>query len=77
MCRNQKGHREVNTVESDYSDDDDFPNELFMGSIETVHKIDDGQWSETITLSGINVNFQLDTGAKCNVLSLRTYKQIN
>ncbi|CAG2214759.1 unnamed protein product [Mytilus edulis] len=34
------------------------------------------EWTETINVNDVPVNFQLDTGAKCNVLSLNKLKTI-
>lgn len=41
--------------------------EFFIGSVNV--NIDDAEWYETVKVKNTNIHFQLDTGAKCNVLS--------
>ena len=75
MCRSKS---DVHTVDHSDSSDSDESDVLYLGSINTVRKSDDdGEWSETLEIAGTKVNFQLDTGAKCNVLPLSVYRKLN
>lgn len=72
-----------NIVEIDTDDDD----ELFVGMItgsnhkymdvNNVNNVGNSDWIETVKVNEHPVTFQLDTGAKCNVLSHRLYKQLS
>lgn len=77
MCRSQGQAKKMHAVEQ--SDDD----ELFLGSVEVeqetcVKKVDsaemdDDDWTQDLIINGRNVTFNLDTGAKCNVMSAQTF----
>ena len=78
MCKT-KSHKsfdtkeEIHTIESDSSSDDEF----YVGSIVTpVHSLDN-TWYETLEISNQPVRFQFDTGAKCNVMSIKTFCQLD
>ena len=62
--------RKLNTVDVDTDSESD--NELYVATIETVNSLAFDEWSETIHVNNVPVKFQLDTGAKCNVISLST-----
>ena len=72
MCRTKKkvtnrSHKQrVNTV--DQSDSSD--TEYFVGTINQkyISAVNTG-WYKTKEVEGVKVNFQLDTGAKCNIIS--------
>ncbi|CAG2241537.1 unnamed protein product [Mytilus edulis] len=49
--------------------------ELFVATIDDS-ELNTDEWTETINFNDVPVNFQLDTGAKCNVLSLHKLKTI-
>lgn len=63
------------------SDDD----ELFLGSVEVdtcIKKIDsaemdDDDWTQDLIINRRNVTFNLDTGAKCNVMSAQTFNALD
>jgi hypothetical protein len=77
MCKT-KSHKsrdtkkKIHTIESDSSSDDEFN----VGSIDTpVHSLDNA-WYETLEISNQPIRFQLDTGAKCNVMSTKIFSQL-
>ncbi|CAC5385605.1 unnamed protein product [Mytilus coruscus] len=62
----------MHTLEICSESDDD---ELFVATIDDS-ELNTDEWTETINVNDVPVNFQLDTGAKCNVLSLHKLKTI-
>ena len=64
--------KEMNMV--DVSDSDE-SNELFIGMINLVNSIQNDEWIETISINNTDIRFQLDTGAKCNVISRSTFEK--
>lgn len=48
--------------------------DLYVGCIETVNTM--SEWYEEIKIHQKVVKFQLDAGARCNVMSLQTFHQI-
>ncbi|CAC5380097.1 unnamed protein product [Mytilus coruscus] len=62
----------MHTLEICSESDDD---ELFVATIDDS-ELNTDEWTETINVNDVPVNFQLDTGAKCNVLSLQKLKTI-
>jgi len=71
MCRSKKkvtnrSHKQrVNTVgDSDSSDTEHFVGTIYQKDISAVNT----GWCKTIEDEGIKVNFQPDTGAKCNII---------
>ncbi|XP_060079959.1 uncharacterized protein K02A2.6-like [Ylistrum balloti] len=42
-----------------------------------VNNVENSEWVETVVVNEHPVTFQLDTGAKCNVLSRRLYEKLN
>lgn len=82
MCRSQGQAKKMHAVEQ--SDDD---NELFLGSVEVeqetcIKKIDsaetdDDDWTQDLIINRRNVTFNLDTGAKCNVMSAQTFNALD
>lgn len=81
MCRSQGQAKKMHAVEQ--SDDD----ELFLGSVgverETCIKkidsaeMDDDDWTQDLIINRRNVTFNLDTGAKCNVMSAQTFNALD
>ena len=50
--------------------------EMFVGMIGEVNKIDK-TWNDTVVINNVPVKFQLDTGAKCNIIPHGTFKMLN
>ena len=77
MCRTKKkvtnrSHKQrVNTVDS--SDTEYFVGTIHQKDISAVNK----GWYKTIEIEGVKVNFQLDTGAKCNIISHGVFKTLS
>lgn len=75
LCRTKS----VNVVNVDNcsennSDSDDF---LFLGSIDlNVNSVNTSKWTQDLTIDDMQVNFNIDTGAMCNVISLATIKLV-
>jgi len=46
---------------------------LFVYPVESNSLAEDEQFHETVELEGTQVKFKLDSGAKANVISLKTY----
>ena len=64
VCRSKSDARKgVHLLEEDDSDD-----ELFVGCITSINTEELSEWYEELTVQNKAVKFQLDTGAKCNVL---------
>ena len=47
-----------------------------MYAVESNSLAEDEQFHENVELEGTQVKFQLDSGAKTNVISLKTYKSL-
>ena len=60
--------------DSEYSED-----ELFIAMVQEVNSIqeDNDEWTETLIINNTEIKFQLDTGAKCNVMSKSTFETTN
>lgn len=74
VCKNKKVNNinEISTGRDSYVDDVD----LFLGEINS-NISSDNVWTETFMLDNfITHNFKLDTGAQCNILPLRIFKQL-
>ena len=69
VCRTRRntGQRVHGVDNSSGSDSDD--DVLFVGAVYDVNSL---AWWETVQVCGTNVRFQLDTGARCNVMSKKT-----
>ena len=50
--------------------------ELYVGCLDTVNAVDMSEWYEEIMIPDKVVKFQLDTGARCNVMSLTTFHKL-
>ena len=80
MCRTKKkvtnrSHKQrVNTVD----DSDSSDTEYFVGTInqKDISAVNTG-WYKTKDVEGVKVNFQLDTGAKRNIISHRVFKTLS
>ena len=60
--------------DSEYSED-----ELFIAMVQQVNSIqeENDEWTETLIINNTEIKFQLDTGAKCNVMSKSTFETTN
>jgi len=74
QSRDARGKKKIHTVsETDTSSDDEF----YVGTIDTpIHTIDN-TWYETLKINDQPIRIQIDTGAKCNVMSAKTFMQLN
>ena len=64
VCRSKLDAKKgVQLVVEEASDD-----ELFVGCITSINIVELSEWYEELTVQNKAVKFQLDTGAKCNVL---------
>ena len=80
MCRTKKkvtnrSHKQrVNTVD----DSDSSDTEYFVGTInqKDISAVNTG-WYKSTAVEGVKVKFQLDTGAKCNIISHRVFKTLS
>ena len=70
---NRSHKQRVNTVE----DSDSSDTEYFVGTInqKDISAVNTGLY-KTIETEGVKVNFQLDTGAKCNIILHRVFKTL-
>ena len=80
MCRTKKkvtnrSHKQrVNTLnDSDSSDTEYFAGKINQKDISAVNT----GWYKSTAVEGVKVNFQLDTGAKCNIISHRIFKTLS
>lgn len=64
----------LHTLHVDDNTNSEYESELFIDTIEEVNYLSMDEWKEKILVNNIPVKFQLDTGAKCNVMSLATLK---
>ncbi|VDI20638.1 Hypothetical predicted protein [Mytilus galloprovincialis] len=72
--RDFRNKKNIHTIsESDSSSDGEF----YVGTIDApIHTIDN-TWYETLKINNQAIRFQLDTGAKCNVISTKTFSKLN
>ena len=70
------GGRKIHQIDTSDSESDD---ELFLGMLTLdVNTVDaDDKWSAELNVSETPVTFQLDTGAKCNVITRETYNALD
>ncbi|CAC5373014.1 unnamed protein product [Mytilus coruscus] len=61
-------------VSSNYYDSSD-SDTLFVGALYNEKKESD-TWCEDITVENVSINFQLDTGARCNVLNRSDFRRM-
>ncbi|XP_062603460.1 uncharacterized protein K02A2.6-like [Saccostrea cucullata] len=70
--------RSVNMLDESDENDSDCQDSFFLGMIDTGHvdvnTIDN--WMTTLQLNNTDVQFLMDTGAKCNVLTRDTYHKL-
>ena len=70
------GGRKIHQIDTSDSESDD---ELFLGMLTLdVNTVDaDDKWSAELNVSETPVTFQLDTGAKCNVITCEKYNALD
>ena len=56
---------------------EDSDEELFVGCITSVNVVDMGEWYEDLRIESKTVKFQLDTGAKVNVISDKVIQDLD
>ena len=61
----------MNYVE-EASSDDELDDESYVGAVHNRHD-DEDEWYETFQVYDKALTFQLDTGAKCNAISSKTF----
>jgi hypothetical protein len=61
----------VHYVAPESENEDD---QFYVGYIDTVNAVDLSEWQEYLKINNKQVAVQLDTGAKCNVMSLKTFQ---
>ena len=65
--------RREDDSDSESTDDDET---LFLGMLTSEMYSIDSDWSTSLMVNGTKVDFQLDTGAKCNVLNRKTFNSL-
>ena len=72
VCRSKSDAKKgVHLVEEEASDD-----ELFVGRITSINTVELSEWYEELTVQNKAVKFQLETGAKCNVLPYKVIEDL-
>ena len=56
---------------------EDSDEDLFVGCITSVNVVDMGEWYEDLRIESKTVKFQLDTGAKVNVISDKVIQDLD
>ncbi|CAC5404775.1 unnamed protein product [Mytilus coruscus] len=77
MCKTRKEKKvhEIDREEcSNYYDSSD-SDTLFVGALYN-EKNDSDTWCEDITVENVSINFQFDTGARCNVLNRTDFRRM-
>ena len=64
---------EAQTKETDSGSEDEM---FYVGCIDAVNTVSLSEWRKELTINNKEVIVQLDTGAKCNVMSLKTLKTL-
>ena len=72
VCHSKPDARKgVHLLDEEESDD-----ELFVGCITSINTVELSEWYEEVTVQNKVVKFQLDTGAKCNVLPYKVIEDL-
>ena len=74
-CRSKEIHN-LQEVEDSDPESSESESPLFVYSVETKHVPEDEQFYETIEVEDTKVRFHLDSGAKANVMSMKTYSNL-
>lgn len=70
-------NRKVHALEGFESDNDDSDNAFYIGMLTLDINTINTDWLVTVNVNNVPTKFQLDTGAKCNVMSYKTFKSLN
>ena len=73
-CRSKRKPRAVRTVDEEETAQETDDSEAYPLQI-PIHCLDDSQLVTLRLQSGSYVRFQVDTGAQCNVMPLKTYQE--
>jgi len=65
----------INTVKNESDSDNDENYTIAINQI-INYKIKEKKWFQTILVNGIEITFQLDSGAETNILPLKIYKKL-
>lgn len=79
LCRSRQVHHlqeDDSQNSSDDSGDCGDESSLFVYAVESNSLTEDEKFHETVELEGTQVKFQLDSGAKASVISLKTYSSL-
>ncbi|OWF39131.1 hypothetical protein KP79_PYT25202 [Mizuhopecten yessoensis] len=69
-----KAKKSVHAIDGENTSSDD---EFYVGYLKTEINSVETEWCENVAVEGKSLLFQLDTGAMCNVISLKTIKKIH
>ena len=70
VCRSTATNKVQEVAQCEYEDD------MFIGYVEQVNAVLPGDWQETLEINGEQVTVLQDTGAKCNLMSVQTFKSL-
>ena len=73
-AQSQRKKRQVHGVEEEESEESD--SELYVGSVGTTDAINKNEWYEDVKIAKKTVNVQLDTGARCNGISIKDLQRL-
>ena len=74
-CANQTSKREkkqIHGVKEDESSDDG----LYVGSVATTPAMSKNEWHADVKMEDKTLTVQLDTGARCNVISIKDLQRL-
>jgi hypothetical protein len=78
MCKSKfkvkERKRQVHGVEEEESEESD--SELYVGSVGTTDAINKNELYEDVKIAKKTVNVQLDSGARCNVISIKDLQRL-
>ncbi|CAG2216619.1 unnamed protein product [Mytilus edulis] len=77
MCKTRKEKKvdEIDRAECSNNYDSSDSDTLFVGALYN-EKNESDTWCEDITVENVSINFQLDTGARCNVLNRTDFRRM-
>ena len=74
MCKSnvQERKKQIHGVKEVESSDD----ELYVGSVGTTHAMSKNEWHADVKIEDKTLTVQLDTGARCNVISIKDLQRL-
>ena len=74
MCKSnvQERKKQIHGVKEDESSDD----KLYVGSVGTTHAMSKNEWQANVKIEDKALTVQLDTGAWCNVISIKDLQRL-